>query len=174
MQVCDGVLGVASGVLRGCGKQGFLVLVNLSTLWGVGVLGGLLLTFGLSLPSAGTPNDDPSSWEPSGEPGPGGGEALPFPPPPSPFGGSGTVVLPGRGVEGLWLGLFSGVAAASAATLVAVARTDWHAEARAARRSTTRHRAPRRAAADAAAAAAFPPPVVPPGGIRPQKEPPYG
>lgn len=46
-QVFDGVLGVSGGVLRGCGRQKRVAQVNVVTLWGVGVLGGLVATFGL-------------------------------------------------------------------------------------------------------------------------------
>mmetsp|Transcript_16656 Transcript_16656/g.21622 ORF Transcript_16656/g.21622 Transcript_16656/m.21622 type:complete len:585 (+) Transcript_16656:161-1915(+) len=44
-QVFDGLLGIAGGVLRGCGQQGFVAKVNIATLWGVGVIGGFVFTF---------------------------------------------------------------------------------------------------------------------------------
>jgi hypothetical protein len=41
----DGLLGIAGGVLRGCGQQGYVAKVNIATLWGVGVVGGYVFTF---------------------------------------------------------------------------------------------------------------------------------
>lgn len=38
-------MGIAGGVLRGCGHQGYVAKVNIATLWGVGVIGGYILTF---------------------------------------------------------------------------------------------------------------------------------
>jgi hypothetical protein len=44
-QVFDGVLGVSGGVLRGCGRQRRVAQVNVVTLWGFGVCGGLASCF---------------------------------------------------------------------------------------------------------------------------------
>ena len=41
----DGAFGVAGGVLRGCGRLREIAEINVTTLWGIGVVGGLLFTF---------------------------------------------------------------------------------------------------------------------------------
>jgi len=47
--VFDGAFGVAGGVLRGCGQLRKLAIINVATLWGIGVVGGFVLTFPLGL-----------------------------------------------------------------------------------------------------------------------------
>jgi MATE family multidrug resistance protein len=47
--VFDGAFGVAGGVLRGCGQLRKLAVINVVTLWGVGVGGGFVMTFPLGL-----------------------------------------------------------------------------------------------------------------------------
>jgi hypothetical protein len=44
-QVFDALLGVSGGVLRGCGRQRRVAVVNFLTLWVVGVAGGMSWTF---------------------------------------------------------------------------------------------------------------------------------
>lgn len=44
-QVCDGLMGTAQGVLRGCGRQRQLMVYNIAGFWVCGVLLGYLLCF---------------------------------------------------------------------------------------------------------------------------------
>lgn len=46
-QLFDGLLGVSSSILRGCGRQELLAVVNVVTLGCIGVSGGLIWTFPL-------------------------------------------------------------------------------------------------------------------------------
>jgi len=46
-QVFDGILGTCNGVLRACGRQSLLAMVNLGGLWGIGVSSGVIITFAM-------------------------------------------------------------------------------------------------------------------------------